>query len=267
MNPVIKRKPTGGKGRTDLLLCCLMVGFAAMTIIGGIFYFKSQKEYKTGDNAYAALAGAVLTVTDSSSPGQAETEPESTFPLSVDFGALKAVNEATVGWIRSDSGIIDYPVMQAGDNDWFLTHLPDGTENKNGSIFMDFRSSADFSDRHTILYGHNMRTGTMFGELVEYGKEGYYEAHPTLLLATPTNGNFLLEVFSGYVVPGNSDIYQLTFESDSQYETYLERIRKLSDFVSPVTVTKDDRIVTLSTCTYDYEDARYVLHCKLTPAE
>ena len=78
MNPVIKRKPTGGKGRTDLLLCCLMVGFAAMTIIGGIFYFKSQKEYKTGDNAYAALAGAVLTVTDSSPPGQAETEPEST---------------------------------------------------------------------------------------------------------------------------------------------------------------------------------------------
>jgi len=267
MNPVTKRKPTGGKGRTDLLLCCLMVGFAAMTIIGGISYFKSQKEYKTGDNAYAALAGAVLTVTDSSPPGQAETEPESTFPLSVDFGALKAVNEATVVWIRSDSGIIDYPVMQAGDNDWFLTHLPDGTENKNGSIFMDFRSSADFSDRHTILYGHNMRTGTMFGELVEYGKEGYYEAHPTLLLATPTSGNFLLEVFSGYVVPGNSDIYQLTFESDSQYETYLERIRKLSDFVSPVTVTKDDRIVTLSTCTYDYEDARYVLHCKLTPAE
>ena len=86
-------------------------------------------------------------------------------------------------------------------------------------------------------------------------------------MATPTSGNFLLEVFSGYVVPGNSDIYQLAFESDSQYETYLERIRKLSDFVSPVTVTKDDRIVTLSTCTYDYEDARYVLHCKLTPAE
>ena len=111
-----------------------------------------------------------------------------------------------------------------------------------------------------------MLNGTMFAGLSQYGTAGYYAQHPEIILDTP-EGSYSLQVFSGYVTPGNSDSYQLEFRDDAEFEQYLEKVRLLSDFSSDVTVTGQDRIVTLSTCTYDYDDARYVVHCKLVPMQ
>lgn len=275
--PARKKEPQHGPSqkKTDIFLSILLVFFGSMVGFSGWKLYSSQQEYKVGKDAYASLASAVVqissqsqeTVSMVSQSSVAAVEEDVKAPvINIDFDALTAINSHTVGWISSDNGMIDYPVMHGEDNDYYLNHMPDGTPNKNGSIFVDYRNTPGFVDRNTFIYGHNMKNSTMFAELVEYGTEGYYEQHPELLLITP-EGNYSLQVFSGYVTAGTSDIYKLTFRDDEDFSEYLERIRALSDFTSDVTVTAEDRIVTLSTCTYDYEDARYVVHCKLVPMQ
>lgn len=281
-----KRLRRGG----GLALGMLMVFFAGVAAFGGWKFYTQQQEYQTGTDSYAALASAavnqqapdfsgmdVLYYETTLSDGKqthvnAETAVEGaaaiTEPaaLQVDFEVLRSVNEQAVAWITGCGGAIHYPVVQSGDNEFYLTHLFDGTANKNGAIFVDCRNNSDFSDRNTFIYGHNMRNGAMFAALANYSSQAYYDAHPALTLVTP-DGTYSLQVFSGYVTPGISDSYQMDYADDAAFQAYLDQIQSQSDFVPLIRVTAADRIVTLSTCTYDYEDARYVLHCKLMPMQ
>lgn len=272
-----KRNP-----RNRVLLAVLFAFFLAVAAFSGWKLLQAGREYAVGEDTYAALAqAAVVWQTPSETaqdsviflPAQTETEgapqeqpteqPVQEAVPKVDFAMLANINSEVVGWISSPDGI-SYPVVQGTDNEYYLDHLFDGTYNSNGSIFVDYRNAKDFSDRNTFIYGHNMRNGTMFAGLVNYGSQSYYEKYPKLLLTT-TEQTYLLEVFAGYVTPGNSDSYQISFADDAVFEAYLQKVRALSDFTADVEVTAQDRIVTLSTCTYDYEEARYVLHCRLTP--
>ena len=284
--PVRKQKKPRRKGG-GVVIAVLLVLFAGLIGFSGWKLLQTRQEYDAGTDAYAALSAAVVQkpvaakpqnavtqVEMEQVPSQSETaEPEETpvqsdepTPWVVDFTLLSQLNRDTVGWISSEGTGIDYPVVQGTDNEYYLDHLFDGTANRNGAIFVDCRNTPGFVDRNTFIYGHNMLNGAMFASLSQYGTAGYYEAHPEFVLATPS-GSYCLQVFSGYVTPGDSDIYQLTFRDDADFGSYLERIRLLSDFATNVTVTETDRIVTLSTCTYDYEEARYVVHCKLVPMQ
>ena len=280
----LRKKPAGSRG-VSVVLGILLVLFAASAIFGGWKYFTTRQEYQAGTDSYAALAGSAVTEgaveetviymeAQREEEGQTPSNPEALKPpqttahtgFRVDFDLLRSINSQTVGWISGLGGAVNYPVVQAADNDYYLDHLFDGTSNRSGSIFMDFRNAAGLTDRNTFIYGHNMLNGSMFAALTNYGSQSYYEEYPELTLVTPS-GTWSLQAFSGYVTPGNSDCYQLEFRDDAEFEAYLERVRLLSDFTADVAVTAQDRIVTLSTCTYDYEDARYVLHCKLVPMQ
>lgn len=256
------------------VLAVLAVVFIALMALSITKIAAGVREREEGAKTYQALAESV-TVNHTAPPAEEADEslpveePESlpvieveAASLEVDFEALWAINPQVVAWISSDDGVIHYPVVQGSDNDYYLDHLIDGTVNANGSVFMDFRSSADLTDRNTFVYGHNMRNGAMFANLQRYSEPGYLQEHPELLLITP-NRSYCLQVFAGCVVPGNSDLYQLSFDTEEDFFLYLERVRNLSEFSSPVQVSASDKIVTLSTCAYDYEDARYVLFCKL----
>lgn len=271
----------------SLTLGILMVFFIGVTAFGGWKFYTEQKEYRAGTDAYISLASSAVTQTDEdvSKPdvlyftaeisGEEAVHPDVEIPtepsrgtgsLQVDFDVLQEINGQITAWITGCDGAIHYPVVQGVDNDFYLNHLFDGTANKNGAIFMDYRNSAALSDRNTFIYGHNMRNGAMFAALDNYSSQQYYDAHPTLTLVTP-EGTYSLQVFSGYVTPGNSDSYQMEYVDDVDFQAYLDRIQSRSDFKPLVSVTVADKIVTLSTCTYDYEDARYVLHCKMVPMQ
>lgn len=265
-------KKTGGRAVTAVL-AVLMLGFAAMAVFGGWKLLQDRQERQVGNDTYASLAESMVTVQspevlpeapEEESPAVQETVKEPAV-VKVDFDALHALNPQVVAWIRSNDGGIDYPVVRGTDNEYYLNHLVDGTVNRNGSIFMDFRNGEDFSDDNTILYGHNMLDGTMFASLGKYSTPGYYDANRELQLLTP-EGDFRLEVFAGCVAPGNSDLYQLTFTGEQDKAAYLEKILILSEFSTEVQVGVSDRLVTLSTCAYDYEDARYLLFCRMVPA-
>ena len=147
--------------------------------------------------------------------------------FSVDFDALRAENPDTVAWIRFDEpSIISYPVVKSSDNKEYLTKTFSANDNKLGAIFMDMRCDSDFADRNTMIYGHNLKIGgEMFSQLKEYESEDFCKAHPEFYIYTPDGKVRMYKVFAASVVKDTSDAYNLTYNSDEEFESYLNLCR------------------------------------------
>ena len=133
----------------------------------------------------------------------------------------------------------------------------DGTYNVAGSIFLDARCASDFSGITSIIYGHNMKNESMFGSLPKYCEQAYYDKHPNIWLFTPEK-DYCIEVVSGFVTPADSAIYTFHSSVDAMRQTLADAAAH-SDFISAANLDDAEHMVVLSTCAYDYEDARYVL--------
>ena len=184
-----------------------------------------------------------------------EGEPDISWP-NVDFEALSEINPDIVEWIYIEDTQINYPVVQGRDNQYYLKRLFDGKWNSAGCVFLDSHNEPDFSDRHSIIYGHHMKNGTMFSGLTEYKKQEFYEGHPTVLLMT-SEQNIRVEIFAGYVASVEDNAWEIAMGSDVEFENWLEEAS--SCFKSEVAPAVTDRIVTLSTCSYEFDNARFVL--------
>ncbi|MFV8827303.1 class B sortase [Alkalihalobacterium sp. APHAB7] len=178
------------------------------------------------------------------------------------FLPLLEINEDTVGWITVLNTPIDYPVVQTKDNDYYLDHNFQHSKSDAGSIFMDFRNAPDLSDRHSIIYGHHMRDGSMFKGLLNYQDEDFFENNRTITIQTLAQETEW-EVFSAYVTA--TDFYYIVtdFSSDQDYLDFLQLVQKKSQIQpNDVNFTHEDQLLTLSTCAYDFEDARFVVHAR-----
>lgn len=261
--------------RTLILVVCLAVlGVSAYHILS------YRQEARASRDLNRTLQETVLTVfptPEPTRPGEPAEhgEPEKPSPDSlreadepvsaVDFEALWALNEDVIAWIYCPDTVISYPVVQSGDNDYYLRRLLDGTWNSAGTLFADYRNAGDFSDLHTIIYGHNMRTKAMFGTLPEYESQAYYDAHPVWYLFSP-EGNYEIALIAGYQTSANSELY--AFEKTGEERArLLETALAQSLFSADVTVADTDRLITLSTCSYEAEEARFVLMGVLRPME
>ena len=189
-----------------------------------------------------------------------ETGTEEEQVQRVALSELQAQNPDTVGWIEIPGTGISYPLMQADDNAYYLNHTFSGKVNSAGSIFMEQLNSSDFTDLHTLIYGHNMKNGSMFAGLKNYSSPSYLVSHPTVYLDL-ADGTHAYQIFSVYEAAADSDSYTIGFAPDEQYEEYLRTIKGRSEYDTGVDVTKDDFIITLSTCTRSGED-RYLVHAK-----
>lgn len=183
------------------------------------------------------------------------TDPRLIPPISVDFKTLKAENEDVVGWIYCEDTPINYPILQSEKNSFYLHHQPDKTYNASGSIFLDCKNAPDFSDVKSIIYGHNMRLGTMFGSLKNYKQQEYYDEHPVMYLFTP-DGDYMIELFAGIVISGRSETYNVTIDDR---ESLIEKAMTESTFAAEVKVTDEDQFLLLSTCSYEFANGRYML--------
>lgn len=174
-----------------------------------------------------------------------------TWPV-VDFVALKSINSDCVAWIRIDGTEIDYPVVQGHDNSFYLKHLFGGEWNGAGCIFLDSRVEPDLSDRHSVLYGHHMKNGTMFSDIADYKDQTYYENHATGMILTPSK-NYWIEFFAGYVAGADDEnAWKVTFATEDEYVDWLNETVGRSWFKSEVIPTAEDRVITLSTCSYEF---------------
>ena len=152
-----------------------------------------------------------------------------------------------------DRFFVDNPVTQTDNNEYYLNHLYDGTYNKVGCLFADYENRADFSDRNTIIYGHNMRDGSMFALLNRYDEQSYFDAHRQMYLVTP-KGGYVMEIFAAFAAKpeesgSETSPWQLSWKDDGAYTTWLTAMKERSAVESDVTVTCSDKVLTLSTCT------------------
>jgi sortase B len=169
-----------------------------------------------------------------------------------------------VAWIYSPSTPIDYGVVEADNNEFYLDHFLDGTRSLSGSLFVDCNCNRDFSSENTVIYGHHMQDGSKFASLVNYTNVNYYREHPIMYLST-RDMNYRVEIFAAYLTDADSDTYTFSFDSPEAYDSYLKRMASQSDFQADVELNSEDHIITLSTCSYEFYDARYVVQGKLVP--
>lgn len=224
-----------------------------------VFIFSAYNIYKylSEENANKKLNNELMekaiieTPNDNNDNAQ---ENEDILLISVDFSVLKQENEDIVGWLYLEDSPINYPVVQSNDNDYYLRRLVNGEYNIAGSLFMDYRNDSNLENNNTIIYGHNMKNNTMFGSLQEYKSQDYYDNHKVMYYFTPEK-NYIIELFTGYTISVESDIYDLSVIDSSKLEELISK----SDFESNTKVTEEDKIITLSTCAYEYDGARYIV--------
>ena len=191
--------------------------------------------------------------------------------LDPDWEALQAANPEIIGWIYVPDTVINYPIVQGSDNDYYLDHSSLGEANTIGSIFLDANASADLSDFHSIIYGHSvLNSSAMLTQVAQFADADFFEAHPYLYILTPQQ-TYRCDILALTKTTSDSALYQTWFGDDAQRESYLQLIysqalhsREVEDLQT------QDSIVMLSTCDLDYgldSEYRILLHARLVPWE
>lgn len=245
-------------------LCCIFLGIA---VYAGFNIIKIQSEYKKGIDTYKEIDKYTIEQTvEQINVGSVEKAVEEKPYPKVDFKGLKALNRDVIGWIYVPDTEINYPIVHTTDNDYYLDHMVDRTENSSGAIFLDARNPGDLSDLHNIIYGHHMKNGSMFAALKGYKKQEFFDEHKEGYLITEA-GVYKIDFFTGHVANVEEDAWQLDFADSTEFDNWIKSLQDISAFKSDLTPEYGDKIFTLSTCSYEFDDARFVLSGKLTKIE
>lgn len=178
------------------------------------------------------------------------------------FVGLLAQNEDAVGWIQISNTKVDYPVAKSVNNDYYLHRDLNRKKSYAGTLFMDYRNKGDPLDRHSIIYGHNMKDGTMFGTLRLFKKKAFFDANRFFTYSTLYE-DIQWEIFSAYIAPAKLDLIQTNFVNDDEFMRFITAEQSKSTFPTDVVLKPTDRILTLITCTYEIPDARYVIRARM----
>lgn len=242
-----------------LLIVCLLIVFAQAA--GKLIH--AYLRYQKGNQTYEQLQEYAKEPQESigKEPEQSEESVEDTY-LQIDFAGLKGINPDVAAWIHIPALNISYPVVQGEDNAFYLTHLFSGEENINGSIFVDFHNQPDFTDKNTIVYGHNMKNGSMFGTLDRYQDKELFRQSPEFYIYLP--GKILeYRIFSCYAGRIGSAGYTYRFPEDADFQMFLDMVSSYAAYDTGTELVVTDKIVTLSTCVNSNRNYRYLVHGKL----
>lgn len=265
--------------KRKIIFTMLMFLFSGGVAVSAWKIYQELREYEEGTDTYVGLTQYIeMPDGPEEEPdkelGKSGPEPDeglaeagrkeesvegtSRFPT-VDFAALKSINPDIVGWVYIEGTAINYPIVQGTDNQYYLDHLFDGNYNSSGCIFLERQNAADFSDQNSIIYGHHMKNGSMFASLKNYKSQEYYENHPTAILLTPKE-SCRVKLFAGYVSDVEEGAWKIDFGTQESFKAWLEGVKKRSWFSSEITPAATSRVLTLSTCSYEFENAKFVLY-------
>ena len=256
------------KKKSDVLLTIALIVAIAVFCYAAFNLYHIYTEYKKGTDEYNQIEEMAVTERDAVSAEVAGPSAQIKPPIEVDFDKLKSVNEDVVGWIYVDAlPDISYPIVKGKDNQTYLHQTYEKNYNFAGTIFVDYENSGDFSDCNTLVYGHNMKNGSMFGHLKKFREDDkLYKQDKYFWILTPER-NYRYEIITAYTTGVNSDTYTLFKGPGEEFEKYLETIKGYSEIQTDDTdLTIKDRIVTLSTCTGN-ESTRFVVQGKRVDAE
>lgn len=185
--------------------------------------------------------------------------------MNVNFDDLLNKNSDTVGWIKIDGTKVNYPVVQAEDNDYYLNHAFNKSNNIGGWIFADYRVDFEEFGKNTIIYGHNMNNKTMFGSVPDMLKSSYLNNGDNYIKISTPSSNSVWKVFSIYTIEPEVYYLKTNFKSEP-YENFLNIIKGRSIHNFGLDVTTDDKVLTLSTCD-NTGTKRVVVHAKMISIE
>lgn len=182
----------------------------------------------------------------------------------MDFDELNEQYPGVIGWIELIDSPINFPIMQhPSNNSFFLNHLPDGTVNRSGSIYLDYRNASNMSDYSILIYGHHFsRTDAMFSYLRNYRNQEFFDNNPVMYIYTPY-ADYALVIFGAHLAHAFRDHPPMHFETDDEFYEYVRIVRNRSLVQTDVEVNMGDRIVSLVTCQLDFADARLIVTGKL----
>lgn len=260
------------KRKTSVPLIILVVILMGGVLFAGgklgsilLNYHRDRSAYN--DLADAALAGLAEpnATTEPGATPEPEVEVKSEVPISVDWDYLHSINTDIIGWLYCPNTMINYPIMQTGDNDYYLHRSYDRQPNVAGALFADYNAGLGAISSNFIVYGHNMKDGSMFATIYDYVTQEFYNQHPIMYLLTPMQ-NYRIDLISAHIVESTMDNYPGYFEGD-EYQNYLNLITSSSFFRSNATVTTDYQLITMSTCDYskNYRDPRFLLQGMMVP--
>lgn len=241
-----------------MILCLAIAGFSAWKLFG--YYQK----YHNGEKEYEALTDYVKDNQDDSKD-QDQSDDKDVCPIQVDFDALAQINSDIVGWIYIPDSEINYPVVHNQDNEYYLHHTFEKSSNFTGAIFLDALCQPDFTSDNSIVYGHNLKTGTMFGSLkkmydIDYNKEADYRKHPVIWILTPEE-NMEYRIFAAREISAetDTDVYVVEVGSVEEYADFQMAQKEKSSYETDTKLDETEPMLTLSTCTSNSEDGRFVV--------
>ena len=243
-------------------------------IVAGVAFggygLKRCWDEETAGKEYEQLReDVVLDLPDEELQEEKEEEPKEVV-IPIDFDELVSKYPDVYAWIRIPGTKIDYPIAQKqGDNEYYLKHNIDGTRRVAGAIYTEDYNSKDFTDPNTIIYGHNMRNGSMFKQLHKFRDKKFFSEHTEILIYQP-NRILHYKVFAAYVYDNRHILRSFDFSNEFSYGAYLSEIFRLKGrmgyWSSEVNVTTADKILTLSTCTGN-DSQRYLVQGVLLSIE
>lgn len=249
------------KGKWCASTILLLIVGSGCILAGLIMLVPTLLDYQKANATYATLESEYITI---SKPDVTIEVNENWWfeDVDINISELKQENDDIVGWIRFDHiEKISYPILYSGDDTTYLRSDIYGHDSTAGCIFMEGLNNPDFSDCHTIIYGHNMRNLSMFGSLKKYKEEGFYEDNQFFTIYTEDMA-YRYQIFAYRDVPETSNVYAVGYAPDEHFETFLKELIRGSYVDTGIEVTKDDKIITLSTCSTTGN--RFVIHAVRT---
>ena len=257
--------------KKKLLIIAAVLLAVICAVSTAVLLYKSQKERESAEsNALAHELVALPSPKAEASPEPGndpeishlpdECDTEGSEPIALplkdsyaealadtDLGSLREVNGDVLGWIEIPDTRISYPLLQCDNNDYYLSRSWQKWDNPAGSIFLEFQNAPDFTDFNTLIYGHRMNSGDMFGTLYMFSEQEYMDAHPRIYIVDDS-GCRVYDIFASYEVTVDSRIYAMNFSNDVYKQAYIDHCLELSHVESDVEVSPEDNIITLSTC-------------------
>lgn len=254
------------KNRKNLIHKSIMLVLILMVIVSSVGVVNRYLQDKRAEEEYRRLAELARETTEATTeaPTEALTEPQETEPETeayispIDFEALSEVNPDVIGWIRIPDTNVDYPIVQTDDNDKYLHTSFEGEESIAGTVYLDFESDSDMMGFNNILYGHNMKNGSMFKDIVKYKDQSYFDEHKYFEIYTPER-TIRLKAISCYYAKAEPIVRKTRFKTRESYEAFIkEMIKPCAWYEMPEFPI--DSLYTLVTCSYEVNDARTILY-------
>lgn len=241
---------------------------AVLLIVVGVskFIFRQTDETQASQSSDAELQqtepATVEKVTDASQDSETVTEsaePEEEIPI--DFEELWETNPDVYAWIVIPGMDINYPILQhPTDDSYYLNHNIDGSTGRPACIYTESLNSKDFTDNNTVIYGHNMRNGTMFAQLHKFEDKDFFDEHREIIIYLPDKV-LHYKIFAVHNYDDRHLLYSFDFSDKAVYKDYLESIFSIDDMNANIdtemTVTENDKIITLATCVYKKPSLRF----------